>query len=170
MLIERGMKKKARYLLKEGERYGDGGSDGVRNFGFSRPDGSLGSGGVLSTWGTIQLLSREGLASLLNHTLDLVEYGYQRVKESEVLRPVHVPEINTMLIGLRERARLSEREVNLIQERLYNNHGYYISCNGEVDDGRPAFRFVPTHPFTTTDDVERMISALEKEIIDYLRR
>lgn len=168
-------------LIQKGARYlQEAGNSGLlgdpedRNFGFAaRVEGSLGSGAVISTWATEKLLGRDGFEAVLNHTLDLTKYCFDRVSSSEVLRPLHVPELNTLLIGLSKNVILDKKShndlVRHVQQSVDNDYGYYVSTNDEVDDGRAAFRFVAMHPWTTTEDVENLISLIELEILSNLR-
>jgi glutamate/tyrosine decarboxylase-like PLP-dependent enzyme len=167
------IQKNARYLQPNGSE-GILGDPELRNFGFAgRVEGSMGSGGVISTWATMRLLGNDGLKTLLDHTIELTNCAYNRVLASEVLRPVHEPELNTLLIGLTDLG-LNEKEtlclVGAVTEEVFDKYGYYISCNGEVDGGRAAFRLVPMHPFTTTKEIEELISIMEKELIINLHK
>jgi len=170
MLIEKNMKERARYLLKTGTQC----DTSARNYGMSRVEGSMGSAGVISTWATIQLLQKEGLSALLNHTLDMTKYAYDKVNASSVLRALHKPEINTLLIGLSQDIKdaFSKEEYNAIvdeaRSRLEKAMGYYVSCNNEVDEGWNAFRLVPTHPYSTNTDVEILLTHLEREVVELL--
>lgn len=169
-LIQRG----ARYLQEAGNS-GLLGNPEDRNFGFAaRVEGSLGSGAVISTWATEKLLGKDGFEAVLNHTLDLTKYCFERVRESEILRPLHVPELNTLLIGLSKNLQIDEKShsdlIRYVQQMVDKNYGYYVSTNDEVDGGRAAFRFVAMHPWTTTEDVERLITLLEFEITQLLKQ
>lgn len=171
MLIEKGMRENARYLLKQDVRDGKVDRNKERNFGMSRVEGSMGSGGVIATYATIKLLEKEGIASLLDHTLDLAQFAYGRVQKSKILRPLHYPDLNTLLVGL-SKGLVSESAYNHVVEMAQKRadaRGYYVSTNDEVDHGKSAFRFVPTHPFTTVEDVNDVITVLEEEIINLIK-
>jgi glutamate/tyrosine decarboxylase-like PLP-dependent enzyme len=135
-----------------------------------RIEGSMSSQGAMATWATIQLLGKEGITSLLDHTLDLTEHAYKRTRDSRILRPIHKPETNTLLIGVRSELpdHQYEKMIQTVQTRADEAHGYYISHNGEVDDGRSAFRFVAMHPHSTTQNVDELIDILECETRNYL--
>ena len=128
----------------------------------------------MATWATEKLLGRDGFAALLDHTLELTEYCYNRVRVSSVLRPLHVPELNTLLIGLNNNLGLSKegygRLVRDVQQAVDQKYGYYVSTNDEVDNGRSAFRFVAMHPWTDVTDVESLIGHLEGEIMERLKK
>lgn len=171
MLIEKGMRENARYLLKQDVRDGKVDRNKERNFGMSRVEGSMGSGGVIATYATIKLLEKEGIAALLDHTLDLAQFAYDRVQKSNILRPLHYPDLNTLLVGLNNDL-VSESTYNHVVEMAQKRadaRGYYVSTNDEVDHGKSAFRFVPTHPFTTVEDVSDVITVLEEEIINLIK-
>lgn len=162
------IQKNARYLQPESNK-GLLGDPNERNFGFAaRVEGSLGSGGVISTWATQKLLGKDGFVALLDHTLELTQHCYERVNESKILRPLHVPELNTLLIGLSNNLRLKPEKYNEIikevQQTVDKKYGYYVSCNDEVDNGRSAFRFVAMHPWTDSSNVDELIKCLELEI------
>ncbi len=163
------IQKNARYLQPE-ENEGLLGDPDKRNYGFAaRVEGSMGAGGVLSTWATLRLLGSEGVTALLEHDLELTRYCFERVSASEILRPIHVPELNTLLIGLRSNFGLDGMNYKKLMEKVQTSvdkkYGYYISVNGEVDNGWSAFRFVAMHPWTTEQDVETLITLLEKEVV-----
>lgn len=159
----------ARYLSPRSNE-GVLGDPNNRNFGFAgRLEGSMSSSGVISTWATIKLFGKEGFAALLNHTLDITGYAYSRVLDSDYLKPIHQPELNTLLIGLDVGQDLANDKYNellaVIQKRVDESDvGGYISINGEVDKGRSCFRYVGMHPFTTTEHVEAVICAIETEV------
>ncbi|KKT30618.1 MAG: hypothetical protein UW41_C0013G0008 [Candidatus Collierbacteria bacterium GW2011_GWC2_44_18] len=162
------IQKSARYLQPESNK-GLLGNPEDRNFGFAaRVEGSMGSGGVMATWATEKLLGKDGFQALLDHTLELTEYCYGRVKASDYLRPLHVPELNTLLIGLSKNISLSKDEYGLtireVQQAVDQKYGYYVSTNDDVDNGRAAFRFVAMHPWTNEEDVEALIGFLELEL------
>ncbi len=162
------IQKSARYLQPEDNK-GLLGNPEDRNFGFAaRVEGSMGAGGVMATWATEKLLGKDGFKALLDHTLELTEYCYGRVKASEYLRPLHVPELNTLLIGLSKSISLSKNEYGLmvreVQQAVDQKFGYYVSTNDDVDEGKSAFRFVAMHPWTEKDDVEALVGYLEQEI------
>lgn len=163
----------ARYL-ENGVQEGVLGRRSQRNFGFAgRLEGSMGASGVISTWATIKLLGKEGISTLLDHTLDLTNHAYEMVNKSKYLRAVLEPEINTLLIGLKPEiieivGEGASNLLDLARHRLEKNHGYYVSFNADVDHGQAALRMVPMHPYSKVADVETLISLLEKEINNLL--
>lgn len=140
-----------------------------------RVEGSMSSAGAISTWATKELLGKEGIAALLNHTLDLAEFAYDEVDKSGILRPVFKPELNTMLIGLRKHLNLSAAETRqvliAVEEQADQQEPCvsYISRNEDIDDGRDALRFIAVHPFTTEADVKRLVCQVENKIVSKIR-
>jgi glutamate/tyrosine decarboxylase-like PLP-dependent enzyme len=154
--------------------------------------GSMSSAGAISTWATIKLFGAEGIKSMLNHTLDLADVAFNRVCQSKVLRPLYKPELNTLLMGLtmefKEKLRakgltdeavsdniVGNRDKNIvgIEEEVYGRMkpgDSYIAINSKTDLDPitnykfPAFRYIGMHPYTTTEDVEKAISDLEKTL------
>ena len=136
----------------------------------STSSGSRSTAGTISTYATIKLLGNDGIATLLNHTLDLVETAYHYVEDSRVLRALHEPELNTMLIGLTDdvKTRAAQRGIDgkayddmiCAVIRQIDNHrsrNPYVSNNSDVDPEkrfgrigkRSVFIFITVHPFTT---------------------
>jgi len=175
-LIDRAMRNNAGYLSPEEVRQKMDSSTDDRNFGFSRVEGSMGAGGVIATWATIQLLDKEGIAALLNHTLELTKVADEKVKGSWWLTPLHNPETNTLLVGFKAPGGLSieqhKRVMDRARARLEKEHGYYISTDDRqiFPDGRPqAYRFVFMHPYTTNAHVEEMIRLLDQKIEEEIK-
>lgn len=141
----------------------------------ARVEGSMGSGGVIATWATKELLGIKGISALLDHNLKLADFAYKRTDNSEILRPIFKPELNTILIGLNEKLHLSVEEQNAIMEKVESiseeikpGKTIYISRNEKIDDGKDALRFLANHPYTTEENVEEIITFLEKEVKKYL--
>jgi glutamate/tyrosine decarboxylase-like PLP-dependent enzyme len=170
------MRKNARYLIKSKSKAdsvnpGQGEPSQDRNFGLSRVEGSMGAAGVISAWATLQLLGDEGLAVLLDHTIDLTYYAYDRVNDSKYFRPLYTPELNTLLIGLDKRFHIETETYNTLLESIRNStdrQGFYISLNEKVEQNLSALRLVIMHPHTTQEDVDTFITMLEKELAKFL--
>ena len=160
----------ARYLQHQGNN-GLLGSKEERNFGLSaRVEGSMGTHGVLSAWGTIFGLGEERIRALLDHTIDLTQHALTTVSGSEfaeVLHPLHIPETNTLLLGINNSHKypnnIAEEKALAIKDTLDRN-GTYISVNESIDKGRPAIRTVYMHPYTEKGDVDDMLYNLKEEI------
>lgn len=164
------IQRSARYLEREAGK-GVLGPEGKRNFGFAgRVEGTLGAAGVIATWATMKLLGNEGVGALADHTLDLADYAYNRCENSALLRSVNKPELNTMLVGLKpelgltpeEYDKLIEKTQEILDSGRVSGPTPYISYNGEVDNGRSAFRYIGMHPYTTEAHVEKLFSKIEE--------
>ena len=122
---------------------------------------------------------------MLNHTLDLVETAYHYVEDSRVLRALHEPELNTMLIGLTDdvKTRAAQRGIDgkayddmiCAVIRQIDNHrsrNPYVSNNSDVDPEkrfgrigkRSVFRFIAVHPYTTHEDVRTTLQRVEETV------
>lgn len=152
--------------------------------------GSMPSAGAISTWATIKLLGAEGIASLLNHTLDLAEYAYQKVNESPSLRPLYRPELNTLLIGLSEEFKEKweakgltaldmDGDIKKMEEEVYGlDHAEdgYLAINSDTDNDSErkhrfsVFRYIGMHPYTTEDDVSHVLKHLERTLDQRMQR
>lgn len=170
-LIDRAMKENAGYQVSEENRKKvDLSNRKNLNFGFSRVEGSMGSGGVISTWATIELLGDKGIAALLNHNIDLTNYAYNRVCRSTFLKPLHEPETNTLLIGLREALSpiLHRSVIEIAKARTEAEKAYYISTDDKIFPGVPIYRFIAMNPHSTKENVEELFTTLEKNIAQLL--
>ena len=130
----------------------------------------MGTHGVLSAWGTIFGLGEERIRALLDHTIDLTQHALTTVSGSEfaeVLHPLHIPETNTLLLGINNSHKypnnIAEEKALAIKDTLDRN-GTYISVNESIDKGRPAIRTVYMHPYTEKGDVDDMLYNLKEEI------
>jgi glutamate/tyrosine decarboxylase-like PLP-dependent enzyme len=148
------------------------------------PEGSRGSGGVISTYATIRLLGKEGFRVLIDHTLDLAEYAYRKISESKVLRPLHKPQLNTVLMALscefkdylRGNGLRNEQIEKIIcdMEETYFDvmepGKYYLAVNRSVDEDPDSdfafsgFRYIGVHPYTTEEDVRNALDDLENTL------
>ena len=147
-------------------------------------EGTRGSSGVIATYATIKLLGKEGLATIMNHTLDLAEYAYKRISSSEYLRPLHEPQLNTVLMSLSPEFKTKLRACGLTDvqiesvvcgmEKTYFDvmkpGKHYLAVNGGVDPDPLAdkpfsgFRYIGMHPYTTEQNVEDAITDLEEQL------
>jgi glutamate/tyrosine decarboxylase-like PLP-dependent enzyme len=144
-LITEDFIKNAGYLEDETVRKSGNQMERGRSYGNSRPSGSMGSGPAISTWATMKLFGNIGIRTILNHTLELTDQAYQRAERSDVLKPLHKPELNTLLVSLQDSIFLSKDANN----QLINNaikyaarRGYYISSDDEITHGRKILRFL----------------------------
>ncbi len=169
-LVDKVMKSKARYLLTNGKQLEIDLSN--RNHGTSRIEGSLGSESVLAIWATLKLFGEKGISELLNYLLELTNFAYSRLVASDELRPLYKPDINTILIGIKEKGLLDDEYNKLIDEvqRIADLSGYYLSVNHCIEGEKSALRMVIMHPHTTQSDIEKCINFFEKAIQSYLKK
>jgi len=152
----------------------------------STQEGTRGSAGVISTYATIKLLGREGFKTIINHTLDLAEYAYKHIKESTVLKPLHEPQLNTVLMVLSDNLKGMLRQNGIVDaeiEKVIKNMEpdyfnlmtpgkHYLAVNSGVDEDSKTnfcfsgFRYIGMHPYTTEQDVLNGINDLERELME----
>lgn len=141
----------------------------------ARVEGSMGSGGVIATWATKEMFGKEGIATLLNNTLELTDYTHGKLEASKILRPIFKPELNTILVGLKPELELSVEENNQIMAKIedlaeeVDPGTIYISRNQQIDNGKDTLRFLAVHPFTTTNNIDELITFLENEVESQLQ-
>lgn len=143
-----------------------------RSYGGSRPSGSLGAGGAISTWATMKLFGNEGIKTLLDHTLKLTDHAFKRVSNSNLLTPLYTPELNTLLISLKNMNELSKDENNTIINNAIKHaatEGYYISSDDEVTKGEKVLRFVAMHPYSTECNVDELFNLIEDSITNSIK-
>ena len=147
-------------------------------------EGTRGSGGVISTYATIKLLGREGFKTIINHTLDLAEYAYKEIEQSDILAPLHEPQLNTILISLSDKFKNTLRSAGLTNiqieevicgmEKYYNDMmpgKHYLAINNGTDEDKSAkfnfsvFRYIGMHPYTTEEDVKNALDDLQSELL-----
>lgn len=141
----------------------------------ARVEGSMGSGGVIATWATKELLGNKGIATLLDHNLKLADYAFKKTTESKILNPIFKPELNTILLGFKKNLGLSLEKYNNIMghieetvEEIKPGKTIYISRNEKIDNGKDALRFLANHPYTTEENVDQIVIFLENEVKKYL--
>jgi glutamate/tyrosine decarboxylase-like PLP-dependent enzyme len=154
------------YMFKEGTQSYLGGK---------RIEGSMGGQGAASTWAVIQTLGKDGLRLLLDHNLDLTDYAFQRIRESNQFLPAFAPELNTLCFYPRAgnhtlTAHQQSAQIDETCKQLEAETGYYLrsttipvydqSTGRFVEKG--VYRAVFTHPFTTTKNVDEVMDGLEK--------
>lgn len=137
----------------------------------ARVEGSMGSAGVIATWATKELLGNKGIATLLNHNLELADFAYSRTNASKILRPVFKPELNTLLIGFKSNLGLNTKKYNEVMAHVENvveditpGKTMYVSRNTEIENGKDALRFLANHPYTTEQNVDDIMTFVENEV------
>ena len=138
--------------------------------GDKRIEGSVGGQSAAALYATIRYLGKEGIASLLNHTLDMAQLFADRIRGSDAgLRLAFVPQLNTVCVepvdGVTDISELDKR-VEHTCARLEEDYGIYLTSTklpyDRKDPGkkRQVFRFVATHPHTDEDDVRHIADNL----------
>jgi len=148
-------------------------------------EGTRGSAGTISTYATIKLLGREGFRTIMNHTLDLAEYAFGQIEQSDILTPLHEPQLNTVLM------RLSDKFKHVLKEKGFTNQKiegvlcgmektyfdvmepgkHYLAVNNGVDEDKTAdfsfsgFRYIGMHPYTTENDVKNALNDLQAQLL-----
>lgn len=77
---------------------------GEGNLGQKRIEGSMGAAPILSTVAVLRTLGKDGLTTLYDLTLDRINHVYERISQSELLAPIHIPDINLLCFTLNARA------------------------------------------------------------------
>ncbi|QQG41369.1 MAG: aspartate aminotransferase family protein [Candidatus Woesebacteria bacterium] len=152
-------------------------------------EGSRGSGGAIATYATIKLLGREGYKTLLDHTLDLAEYAYREISRSKMLRPLHEPQLNTVLMALSNdfktelrKGGLKNEQINDVINKMEGTYydlmepgKHYLSVNSGVDEDKDAkfnfsgFRYIGNYPYTTEQDVKNALDDLQRVLLERFR-
>jgi glutamate decarboxylase len=166
----------AAYVFKPGEH----------SLGQKRIEGSMGAGPILSTLAVIQSMEAPEFKALFDHTLNNVEYLYDRLLVSPVLMPIHTPDLNVLCFTVRtdiceELGITTHEELMAIIEkakgRLNNEEGYFFSAtNLPIDESvqtlepgashLPVFRAVLMHPRTKEEQIDKAIELLEEIILE----
>lgn len=166
--------KDAAYVFKPGEI----------SLGQKRIEGSMGAGSILASLAVVQSLSSEEFKALFDHTLNNIEYLFERLSKSKILEPIHKPDLNVLCftirpdvckkMGITTNAQLLEL-IESSRKRLNDDFGFFFSAtNLPVDqsvktlerdsDSQPVFRAVLMHPRTERDHINQSIDLLEKII------
>jgi len=128
----------------------------------------------------LRTFEKDGLAAIFDHTLDRIDYLYQRLQASPYLKPVHEPDLNLLCFDLKEEVEAAlgiqnnqQREafIEATREELDNGYegegGYFFSSTDlPGDDGQRHYvwRACIMHPHTTDEIVESAVTGLEKII------
>jgi len=157
---------------------------GTASLGAKRLEGSKGAGAILSTLAVLRSLGQEGLETIYNLTLKNIDYLYDRLEASDILEPLHEPELNLLCFTLREEIvnQLGLRDNTQLKQYIddtrleLDNHlihpgGYYFSsCNLPLGPKEEiaAYRASPMHPRTTPQILNNAIAELENMIASHL--
>jgi glutamate/tyrosine decarboxylase-like PLP-dependent enzyme len=135
------------------------------NRGKYRIEGSMGGQPAASLYGTIKVLGANGIRLLLEHNIEMAEIFNESIKSSNILVPLFDPELNTVSVRplTDDPERYPPKSVFDEAERILKDEkGIYLSTteipvkinDEEKPKKRKVFRYVPTHPFTDSSDVE----------------
>lgn len=159
------------------------------SLGQKRIEGSMGAGGILATIGFIEALTDSQLQALYDHTLNNIEYMYDRLEDSSILMPIHTPDLNVLCFTLRPEFRREigvetfeqlHKVVKDSRQALDSEYGFFFSATDlDIDDsvepvnpGDPkiwVFRAVLMHPRTEPHHIDEAIAGLEDILEGYLR-
>ncbi|MBI4101329.1 aspartate aminotransferase family protein [Candidatus Microgenomates bacterium] len=139
--------------------------------GKKRLEGSMGGQSAAQLYRTVNELGRVGIASLLNHTLDLAAVFADAVISRDAgLQLSFAPSLNTVCVepgddnpGLPHGL---DEQVETVANILDQERGIYLSTtslpNIDGDARRKVFRFVATNPHTDEDDAKYIAEELAK--------
>lgn len=125
--------------------------------GKKRIEGSMGGQPAAALHATIKYIGREGLASLLDHTLDMTQVFTEEVQRAVPgMKLSYEPQLNTACIEPAEAHPGNDARVEVISAALEDRGIYLASTSLPNPDGskRKVLRFVATHPHTDSNDVE----------------
>lgn len=101
--------------------------------GDKRIEGSMGAGSILSTLAVARTLGKEGMATILNLTLDRINYLYKRIENEEkspYLMPLHKPDLALLCFKIRDNIKT---QLNLHSTQM--THEFITRTRTELDKG-----------------------------------
>ena len=132
-----------------------------------RLEGSLGTGGIIATWASIQLFGKTGFANIFNHLIDLTDYFYQRVQNSELLEPLAPPQTNALCVRVKNYGRTEV--IDGVRGKLESNRLYVGKTEFPIAGSEVAmFKIIIMHPRTTREHVDLLLSTLESSVKEVL--
>lgn len=158
--------------------------EGIKNnnigLGQKRLSGSIGAQAILATLASIRTLGLEGYQTIYNLTIDRVRHLHERLSKSNVLYPLHEPDINLLCFGLRKEVQAGlglkegdslKKYINSTRENLDNGikgkGGYHFSTTElPLNDGSilSVFRACIMNPRTTDVIIDDAVGQLESNI------
>jgi aromatic-L-amino-acid/L-tryptophan decarboxylase len=155
------------------------------HLGQKRLSGSMGSQGILATLASIRSLGFEGYKTIYDLTLDRISHLHERLSQSDILYPLHEPDINLLCFGLQKEIQAAlglenndelGRYVNTSRENLdkgiTGQGGYHFSTT-KLPLGNKlhewVFRACIMNPRTTNGIIDSAIDELEENIRGDLR-
>jgi len=151
---------------------------GEGQLGQKRYEGSMSAGAFLSTLEVMRTLGKDGLGTVLDLTLDRIDFLYQRLCKSDVFEPLHKPDLNLLCFAIRPelyhalRIRNDDGNRRVVEEtrkELDNNilgkDGHFFSSTGiptgPKGETTYSYRACIMHPRTTDEIVDNAVNGLE---------
>lgn len=136
--------------------------------GKKRLEGSMGGQSAAALYTTIKHIGRNGLASLLNHNIDMAElFADEIVRADAGLKLSFEPQLNTVCIEPTDAYPGNDRRMEDVSALIEENHGIYLATTslptfGKDGDKRKVLRFVATHPHTDATDVQYIAQSVKE--------
>ena len=158
------------FLLRDGSRY----EHIARNASYLNPEGDSAPNLVaksaqttrrfdaLKPFVTFRALGREGLATLIDGTLDLADDVATLLADDDSFELLAEPTLNAVVFRYRPTTDLSDERVGWLNEAIRESllrEGTAVVARTEVD-GVPALKFTLLNPRTTFDDVVAVLDAV----------
>lgn len=156
------------------------------NLGQKRLSGSMGAQAITATIASMRTLGMEGYRTIFNLTLDRIGHLHERLLKSDILYPLHEPDLNLLCFGLNEKVQKGlgiedndtlGRYVNTTRERLdkgiTGQGGYHFSTTnlpGDNGSEKWVFRACLMNPRTTNRTIDDAIGQLEDDIKGDLKK
>lgn len=160
------------------------------SLGEKRFEGSGGAGSILSTVAVLRTLGTEGLGTVYDITLDRIEYFHDRLQRSQILMPIHDPDVNLQCFrirpevekrfGLTNNAIRSEiveaSRIDDVDKGLTGNGGFFFSStdfdlpdfNGKIGT-TSVWRACIMNPRTTNRILDDAVTELEQSVLRRLK-
>lgn len=157
--------------------------------GGRRIEGSMGGQGAAATWSVIKTLGKNGLRAILEHNLEVTDYTFRQIEDSDLLENAFIPQLNTICFYPNDPRLDSIKLYNpdiyrlLIEKtrgQLEESTGIYISTTtlhvpkSHCKERRKTavFRVVPTNPYTEFYHIDMMLDQLQnlwdQQVVAYL--
>ncbi len=133
--------------------------------GQKRIEGSMGGQAASALHATIKHIGREGLASLLDHNLDMTEeFADEVLRVAPELKLSFEPQLNTVCIEPAEAHSGNDARMEKISAELEDKGIYLATTSLPTPDGgrRKVLRFVATHPHTDSGDVQYIAESVSR--------
>lgn len=160
------------------------------SLGEKRFEGSGGAGSIISTVAVLRTFGLDGLATVYDMTLDRIDYLHERLNQSQVLMPIHKPDVNLQCFrirpeierkyGILDNSRRSEivekSRIDDVDKGLTGSGGFFFSStdfdlpdyNGTVLP-TSVWRACLMNPRTTNEILDKAVAELEKSVLQRLQ-